>query len=257
MIRDRLCMFLGGATSLFSSGVLAYAGSRLVYVVSMLDKPPEGLRNDLNLAEASAAGLGLGLALVLYALDESRRARATTRSGKLGIVLSGLLVILSAGLLLLAFQEVVDDLSELREMGHLKAGYAELPDEIARVISENFGNLVGGFSILLSAQLFLTLSLWPLFWSHAVVQGTTPISRRTLCVGLAGAVGFAALVFLATLSGGAALEEGAPQGNPAIEQMVGHIDWLLIWLRAAMLGLLTAGVSLTVLGLRFRVERHD
>jgi hypothetical protein len=256
MIRDRLCIFFGGVFSLVSTSVLTYAGSRLLDVVDTLHQAPAGLANDINLAQLCTAGLMVGACLLLFGIDLARRTRSTTSAGKLGIIAAGLLVLISSAVLFVAFHGAAEELAGLRSVGHLKAGYEELPEDVGRIVHDRRGMVFGGFCTLLCSQIILALSLWPLYWSRAAEGSPAPSQRCTLYVGLASAVSFAGFIVLAAQSGEYALRASPPQGNPGLLEVLQHVEWLLLWTRAAFAALAVSGAVLIAQGARFKAARN-
>ncbi len=256
MIRDRASMFCGGLLALACALVLVFAGGRLLFVVSALTGADRGLRNDLNVARLAAAGLGLALGLIVYALAVARRARHLDRTGQLGMVGAGLMIVLAGGLLFAAFHGTAGKLAALDETHRLIAGHDRLADDVHELLRDYRGSVVSGFGLLLGAVVVLSLSLWALFWSRVVLLEKDRLSRPLGLFGTAGALAWASLLAGATFSAAAAIDGGPPTSNPAFEQVLDHVRLTLLLCRGAAVGLTVYGLAILIFGLAFRVQRE-
>ena len=256
MIRDRICMFFGGAISILSAGALVYAGVRLLYVTALFDEPPRLLINDLNLARIFGIALGIGLCLVYYALCVARQVRQINRSGKFGLFTAGMLIVLSGVLLLTAFHDVATELHDLKAAGQLKAGDDELSENIAAILTLHEGMVEGGFWILLIAELLLGLSMWSLFWSGVSPDSHRGPAKPIIAAALMAAVVFSGALLFATICGGYAIESSPPRGNPDIEELANYVHMTLMLAQASFIGLIVHGAAISLISLRFRVQSY-
>jgi len=254
MVRDRLLVFVGGLLSLAAALVLIFAGSRLPFVVVTLTIDEPGLANDFNLARLAVIGLGVGWWLVAYALDLARRARYVSYTGRIGIGLAGLLVVIAGLMLGWTFQHVSDALAAIESMGRLIHGHDELSSDLAALLSESSGDVTAGFCLLLGAMLVLTMSLWSLFWARASAEPGEPGTRWLVWCGIGSAVALAGLFSLATLLAAPAIEQSPPHSTPAFADALLHVRLTLLLVRSGTLALAIYGGALIGFAWRFRTE---
>jgi hypothetical protein len=254
MIRDRAGMFCGGVLALLSALVLVFAGGRLLDVIGTLTATDHSLANDLNIARVSVLGLGIGLTLVIFALALAKRSRHIQRLGQLGLVCAGLLTLLAGAVVFAGFESAAADLAEVEQLRHLNAGSDELPSDVAEILRDRKGGLVGGFGLLLGGMLVLSLSLWSLFWSPVSPAAHDRWTRPTALTGATGALLWTSLLAAATLTGAAAIQSGPPRASPAFAETLRNVNLTLLLTRVAAIGLVLYGAALTLIGMTFRVH---